>query len=163
MQSRLRTWILAGLALLIVILLIAYFAGRTNRTTPSSSPSPSATASATSGATNSPAPSASSGALLQTKSSASAGSYLANNQGQALYTYDKDTSGVSNCSGSCLSAWPIYEANPAVVLPENVTTIKRSDGKLQYAYKGLPLYTFVSDPNGQATGNGIGGFHLARP
>ena len=50
-----------------------------------------------------------------------------------------------------------------LTLPANVTVITRSDGGKQYAYKGMPLYTFTSDGNGQVTGDGVENFHIAKP
>lgn len=101
---------------------------------------------------------------VQTKTDASLGDYLATSTGSALYTYDKDTNGVSNCSGSCLGAWPAYtQTSTAMTMSENVGVIIRSDGTIQYTYKGMPLYTFVSDSNGKVTGDGVNGFKLAKP
>ena len=102
--------------------------------------------------------------IVITKSSSGAGQYLADTNGAALYTYGADTSGVSNCTGSCLTDWPIYNAASAPsTLPANVTVITRSDGSKQYAYKGMPLYTFTGDQSGQVTGNGVSNFHVAKP
>lgn len=102
--------------------------------------------------------------IVQTESQSGIGQYLANSSGQALYTYSNDTSGVSNCTGSCISSWPIYSpTTSSASLPTNVSIITRSDGNKQYAYKGLPLYTFVGDSSGQVTGNGVSGFNVAKP
>lgn len=103
-------------------------------------------------------------AVLITKS-ASLGSYLAEPNGDALYTYGRDSNGVSNCTGSCLSSWPAYQDTGATTgLPANVSTIKRTDnGEIQYTYKGMPLYTFVGDSDGQVTGNGVSDFSVAKP
>ena len=101
--------------------------------------------------------------IIQTKSATNVGQYLANSDGNALYTYGLDTTGVSNCSGSCITSWPIYAVLSSTTLPANVTIITRSDGSRQYAYKGMPLYTFVDDSSGQVTGDGISNFHIAKP
>jgi predicted lipoprotein with Yx(FWY)xxD motif len=101
--------------------------------------------------------------VIQTKTSSSVGQYLADNNGNALYTYGADRSGVSNCSGPCIADWPVYKPGPTTSLPANVTVIKRSDGSSQYAYKGMPLYTFTSDSSGQVTGDGVSDFHVAKP
>lgn len=104
-------------------------------------------------------------AVVITKTDSKVGSYLAEPDGTALYTYTQDSNGVSNCTGSCLAAWPAYSDSGATTgLPANIGTIKRSDdGKIQFTYKGLPLYTFVSDGKGQVTGNGVSGFQVAKP
>ncbi len=101
--------------------------------------------------------------IITTKTDTTIGSYLADGLGKTLYTYDQDTEGVSNCSGSCLSAWPAFEAKGEATLPANVTIIKRSDGSSQYAYNGMPLYYFVSDTTGKVTGDGVNNFHVAKP
>jgi len=102
--------------------------------------------------------------IVVTKTDSKLGQYLADGNDKALYTYGADTNGVSNCTGSCLTAWPIYSAASAPAsLPANVTVITRADGSKQYAYKGLPLYYFSSDSAGQVTGDGVSNFHVAKP
>lgn len=104
-------------------------------------------------------------AVVITKTSSSVGQYLADPKGNALYTYNADSSGVSNCKGACLATWPAYIDNGSTAnLPSGITVIKRSDnGKMQYAYNGMPLYYFVSDSKGQVTGNNIQNFVVAKP
>jgi len=86
------------------------------------------------------------------------GTVMTDPKGMTLYTYAKDTTGVSNCTGACLKAWPVYVATSEANLPANVTVIKRSDGTMQYSWKGMPLYYFAKDGDtGDAYGNGIGG------
>jgi predicted lipoprotein with Yx(FWY)xxD motif len=93
-------------------------------------------------------------------------SYLTDEKGMTLYTDSKDTKGVSNCSGTCITNWPAYgpKTEPAAsTLPANVTVITRSDKTLQYAWKGMPLYYFASDKKaGEVTGDGVGNFLLAK-
>jgi len=115
--------------------------------------------------TNTTTPTTTSNAVIQTKTASNVGSYLADGSGRTLYTYGSDSTGVSNCTGSCLSAWPAYTATSSVAsLPTNVSTLKRSDdGSTQYTYKGMPLYYFSSDSTGQVTGDGVSGFHVAKP
>jgi predicted lipoprotein with Yx(FWY)xxD motif len=124
---------------------------------PSSSTSSSSSSSSSGAAVNN--------AVLSTKTASGVGSYLADPNGNALYTFSSDSSGVSNCTGSCLANWPAYQDTGATTgLPTSVGTIKRTDnGQTQYTYKGLPLYTFVSDSKGQVTGNGVDGFQVAKP
>jgi predicted lipoprotein with Yx(FWY)xxD motif len=98
------------------------------------------------------------------KTNSKLGQYLSDPNDKALYTYGADTTGVSNCSGSCLTDWPIYSAATApATLAADVTVIKRADGSSQYAYKGMPLYFFSGDSTGQVTGDGIDNFHVAKP
>ena len=104
-------------------------------------------------------------AVLITKTDSKIGQYLADPSGKALYTYDADTSGVSNCTGSCLANWPAYQDTGSTAnLPAGVGTIKRSDnGQTQYTYNGKPLYYFASDGSGKVTGNGVENFSVAKP
>jgi predicted lipoprotein with Yx(FWY)xxD motif len=104
-----------------------------------------------------------SNAVLMTQTFSELGQYLATPSGQAVYTYDKDTTGVSTCTGSCLQEWPIYKATTTTGLPANITIVVRTDGQQQYAYKGKPLYTFAQDTDGQVTGDGLNGFDVAKP
>jgi predicted lipoprotein with Yx(FWY)xxD motif len=102
--------------------------------------------------------------IVVTKTDSKLGQYLADGNDKALYTYGADTTGVSNCAGSCLTDWPIYSAASApATLPANVTVIKRADGSSQYAYKGMPLYYFSSDTAGKVTGDGVNNFSAAKP
>lgn len=101
--------------------------------------------------------------IIQTKTSTTVGQYLADGNGNPLYTYSGDSAGVSNCSGTCLYSWPIYEATTTTSLPANITIISRSDGSKQYAYKGMPLYGFSGDAGGDVHGDGISGFSVAKP
>lgn len=104
-------------------------------------------------------------AVLITKTDSKLGQYLADPSGKALYTYNADTKGVSNCTDSCLAAWPAYvDKGSTANLPTGVSTIKRTDnGQVQYTYNGLPLYFFVSDGTNQVTGNGVQNFSIAKP
>lgn len=104
-------------------------------------------------------------AVLITKTNAALGQYLAGPNNMALYTYGADTQGVSNCTGSCLKAWPAYiDKGSTTNLPTGVGTIKRTDnGEIQYTYNGMPLYYFASDSAGQVTGNGVQNFSVAKP
>lgn len=88
------------------------------------------------------------------------GQYAVGSNGMTLYWSNKDTKGVSNCTGSCASIWPPYTTTTTPKnLPANVTLITRSDGSMQFAYKGMPLYYYsgdqkVGDTNGSGFNNG---------
>lgn len=94
------------------------------------------------------------------------GSYMTDFAGMTLYTYDKDTAGVSNCSGGCLKAWPAYTSGATAqgTFPENISVITRTDGSKQFAWKGMPLYYYVSDTKaGDISGDGVGGvWHIVK-
>ena len=89
------------------------------------------------------------------------GSFLARNEiaytnaeGMTLYTNDMDPPGKPVCVGDCAGIWP-----PAIA-PANAeplgdwSVIKRYDGRLQWALKSKPLYTYVKDVDiGSVAGN----------
>jgi predicted lipoprotein with Yx(FWY)xxD motif len=104
-------------------------------------------------------------AVVVTKTKSGIGQYLTDPQGNTLYTYDKDTKGVSNCTGACLTTWPAYQDKGSTSnLPAGISTIKRPDNnQVQYTYNGMPLYYFVSDSQGQVTGDGVESFSVAKP
>lgn len=79
-------------------------------------------------------------------------------RGMTLYTYAKDETGKSNCTGECTKSNPPALV-PAYAKPFGVwTVIKRADGARQWARKGMPLYTFVGDTlNGSVGGTVAGG------
>jgi len=94
-----------------------------------------------------------------------AGDVLADTKGMTLYTYDKDKSGESACTGKCAEAWPPAEAKAGDKPSGDFTTIKRPDGTMQWARGGKPLYTFQGDKKaGDTTGDGKGDvWHVAKP
>jgi predicted lipoprotein with Yx(FWY)xxD motif len=104
-------------------------------------------------------PTMASNSVYKVMPSGKLGSIFTDTKGMTLYTYKKDTSGVSNCSGACLKAWPAYVASSQTgTFPTSVTVIKRTDGTLQYAWKGMPLYYYVGDKKaGDVNGEGIEG------
>lgn len=78
-----------------------------------------------------------------------------------LYTFDKDEPGKSNCTDRCLAAWPALPAKAGAKPTGKWTVIARPDGASQWAFDGKPVYTFVRDTEGTATGDGMGGvWHL---
>ena len=93
------------------------------------------------------------------------GNYLTDEKGMTLYTSNKDTAGVSNCTGTCITNWPAYGPKTMTAQntwPTGVTVITRSDGTFQYALNGMPLYYWIQDKApGDTTGNGVNGFTVA--
>ena len=114
---------------------------------------------------NSSNTSATNSSIIVTKTSSSLGQYLAEPSGHPLYTFGGDSSGVSKCTGTCLTSWPAYvDLGSTTNLPTGVGTIKRTDnGQTQFTYYGMPLYVFVGDTSNQPTGNGVQNFTLAKP
>jgi predicted lipoprotein with Yx(FWY)xxD motif len=81
---------------------------------------------------------------------------LATPSGATLYTFDKDTanSGKSACNGPCAQAWPPLAAQASDTAGGDWSIVTRDDGARQWAYKGLPLYTFSKDAKpGDTTGD----------
>ena len=93
------------------------------------------------------------------------GEALVSASGKALYTYDKDAKGKSNCNDKCAQNWPPLMAKSDAKAEGDWSVIKRDDGTSQWAYKGKPLYTWMKDEKpGVAGGDGVGGvWHLATP
>lgn len=78
--------------------------------------------------------------------------------GFTLYIFDNDTSGVSNCSGTCLTNWPALIAHEGAVAQAPYSLITRASGEKQWALNGMPLYFFVGDTvAGDTKGEGVGG------
>jgi len=143
---------------LIVPLLLVVAA--CSKSSTSSSPSPS-----TAITSASPAASAAAGTTVKVANSASMGKILTNAAGMTLYTSSKDTTGTSNCTGGCATAWPplAFTGSGTPTGTTDLSVITRADGTKQVAYKGKPLYTFASDTKpGDTTGEGVGGFSVAK-
>ncbi len=83
----------------------------------------------------------------------------------SLYTYDKDTVGVSNCTGTCTETWIPAALKKNAKLGKSYSRIKRADGTIQAAFRGLPLYLYAGDKKiGDIKGDGVGGvWKLAKP
>ena len=78
-------------------------------------------------------------------------------KGMTLYTYGKDTAGVSNCYGKCAKGWPPAYASTGAAAAGEFSLVKRTDGKEMWAYKGMPLYLWVKDKKpGDTTGDMVG-------
>jgi predicted lipoprotein with Yx(FWY)xxD motif len=123
----------------------------------STSSSGSAPSSNTSTPAASSSSSSSSGTTLKT-TTINGTTVLTNSAGFTLYWFAIDASGVSKCTGSCVTYWPPVKG-PATAgsgVTGTVGTITRSDGTAQVTYDGHPLYTYVGDSApGQNKGNGL--------
>ena len=121
-------------------------------------PAPAATMAAAAGTI-----AASSSATLSVVKNDKLGSILVGPDGKTLYSYKKDTAGVSTCTDKCSANWPPLTVaagvKPAAAsgIAGKVGTITRADGTLQVTYNDMPLYYFIKDAaagdtNGQAVG-----------
>jgi predicted lipoprotein with Yx(FWY)xxD motif len=79
---------------------------------------------------------------------------MVDHNGMTLYTFDKDWGGKSLCNDLCAKTCPPMLAPAGATAEGKWSVIKRDDGKMQYAYDGKPLYTFVKDKKpGDMTGD----------
>jgi predicted lipoprotein with Yx(FWY)xxD motif len=94
------------------------------------------------------------------------GSVPVDEAGFTLYRFSLDKAGVSVCTSAqgCDVAWPPLLLPAGVTKPlggpgvTGLATLKRSDGRLQVTYHGIPLYRFAGDKAaGQTNGQGIEG------
>jgi len=84
---------------------------------------------------------------------------LVNAQGMTLYHLSGEQNGKFICTSSaCVGIWhplTISSGTPGGSVG-SLGTVKRPDGTIQVAYKGMPLYTFAQDQAaGEAKGQGI--------
>ena len=93
---------------------------------------------------------------------------LVDRKGISLYSLSAERRGRFICTAAaCLSEWhPLTVAKG--VKPtgaSRLSTVERPDGRIQVAFKGLPLYTFDEDrKHGDVKGNGfkdVGTWHVA--
>lgn len=102
------------------------------------------------------------GQTVSTMSVSGISNALVDSSGKVLYTNDMDTASKIACTGQCLTEWVPVSApsggqptSSDSAVQAKLGTTKRSDGSSQVTFSGLPLYTFVEDSSGQATGNGF--------
>lgn len=95
----------------------------------------------------------------------SLGPVLTNADGMTLYTFDKDEGGVSACYDDCATNWPPLMAADGAEAEGDYGLTERTDGTMQWTYKGMPLYTWVKDAApGDVTGDGVKDvWHAAKP
>ena len=85
--------------------------------------------------------------------------------GMTLYTFDRDTTGKSNCNGPCAANWPPLMAPAGAAPSGDWSVVRRDDGSSQWAYKGKPVYYWARDARpGDRTGDGVNdAWRLVRP
>jgi len=87
--------------------------------------------------------------------------------GMTLYVFDNDVanSGKSVCNGPCATNWPPLLAKDDAKASGDYSIIKRDDGKMQWAFKGKPLYLWAKDQKpGDKTGDGVNKvWHIVKP
>jgi predicted lipoprotein with Yx(FWY)xxD motif len=112
--------------------------------------------------------------MVKLANSATLGSYLTDKDGNALYYFSNDADGSNNCTGGCITAWPIFnitgltaEQLGAGLTLGDFNAISTPNGN-QLTYKGWPLYYYapagVREMPGQTTGEAVGGvWFVAKP
>ncbi len=87
-----------------------------------------------------------------------------------LYQLSADGNDSSHCAAvaGCTAIWPPLVPSTGSVATGNFAPFKRSDGMMQWAYNGHPLYTFAGDSGAdQSNGNGLhqdgGVWTISRP
>ncbi|MDP9116351.1 MAG: hypothetical protein M3O28_03630 [Actinomycetota bacterium] len=92
------------------------------------------------------------------------GGHLTDGAGRTLYLWTADSAARSTCAGGCAQVWPPVSphgtpAAGAGVTGADISTLTRSDGAVQLAYAGHPLYYFASDTApGDTKGQGSDSF-----
>ena len=86
--------------------------------------------------------------------------FIVDAKGKTLYNFTNDTSGVSNCKGGCLKAWPVFYADnivaPSMMNTSDFGVITNSEGSRQTTYKQMPLYYYINDTKrGDTNGQGV--------
>ena len=74
-----------------------------------------------------------------------------------LYTFDRDSRGVSRCVEGCASAWPPVLAPAGAHPVGDWSLVPRSDSGPQWAYKGQPVYVRYHDLPDAPSGDGVDG------
>jgi predicted lipoprotein with Yx(FWY)xxD motif len=82
------------------------------------------------------------------------GTMLFDQPGQAIYLFEKETTGQPDCYDECAVAWPpvLTEGPPqatGAVRTELLGTVARADGSTQVTYGGHPLYFYAHEAAGQ--------------
>jgi predicted lipoprotein with Yx(FWY)xxD motif len=81
------------------------------------------------------------------------GRIVGDGPGLAVYVFDKERRGRSECYGACAKAWPPVLAKGQPVAGAGIDddllgTTRRRDGKRQLTYRGQPLYYYEHDRPG---------------
>ena len=81
------------------------------------------------------------------------GRIVGDGPGLAVYIFDKERRGRSECYGACAKAWPPVPAKGRPVAGAGIDadllgTTRRRNGKRQLTYRGQPLYYYEHDRPG---------------
>jgi len=88
------------------------------------------------------------GAVALSQGSNGAWGYKSFPQLLPLYIFEGEPAGRPLCDRDCTAVWPIVRAQSNDKPVGLWTIVKRDDGRLQWAYKNSPVYTYFEDrPN----------------
>lgn len=118
-------------------------------TSASTSPAPTTSRPHAATTTTAPAPAPAPGTVVTTASS-QFGTILFDRTGQAVYTFDAETSSKPACYNDCARAWPpvLTTGRPVAagtVRQSLLGVITRTDGTTQVTYGGRPLYFYAHE------------------
>ena len=106
-------------------------------------------------ASTTPAQTSAATGTVSTKSVSGVGTVLVDSKGDTLYTNNQDTSSKMACTAACQSIWPAAMASGQATSSDSSVQAKLGVANGQLTFNGQPLYTFVQDSPGEATGNGV--------
>jgi predicted lipoprotein with Yx(FWY)xxD motif len=96
-------------------------------------------------------------------------SVLATGTGADLYANAQERGNKVDCTGNCLSTWPllivttaaaVHVPKTSVVQRSLIGTIVAKSGGFVVTYAGYPLHTYVGDGASSGNGEGIQGFFV---
>jgi predicted lipoprotein with Yx(FWY)xxD motif len=127
--------------------------------------SPAASAAAPTAAAASAASSGAAGSVYEVDvATGPVGKFLTGEDGKTLYVFTADSANKATCTGTCATNWPAFTLDTGESVKAGagvtgaLTTFANTDGKMQVAINGLPLYYFAKDAKaGDTNGQGIGG------
>lgn len=83
--------------------------------------------------------------------------WLVDGAGMTLYTFEKDSPGLSVCVEGCARTWPPH-AGTGTFPSADWSAVRRTDGIRQWAFRGMPVYRFEGDAApGDKKGDGAAG------
>jgi predicted lipoprotein with Yx(FWY)xxD motif len=68
-----------------------------------------------------------------------------NDFGKSFYIYDKDEKGKSHCLDACTESWAPVKARDFAKPMGDWTLVQRPEGYYQWAYKGKPIYSSITE------------------
>jgi predicted lipoprotein with Yx(FWY)xxD motif len=97
------------------------------------------------------------------KVSSQFGQIVGDRRGQAVYVFDKERAGRSECYGDCARAWPPVLTRGRPVAGKGIRSrllgsVRRRGGKRQVTYDGRPLYYYVDDGPGRVLCHNVAEF-----